>query len=64
MSEINNNEPARVIGYTERRHPAVRQLARACIEIARQRLEKQAANGLSSVPENEPRVLDQGVTHA
>jgi hypothetical protein len=43
MSEI-NNMPVQVTGYEERRHPAIRLLARACIEIARQRLVGQAAD--------------------
>jgi len=42
MSEI-DNRPVRVTGYEERRHPAIRQLARACIALARLRLEQAGA---------------------
>jgi hypothetical protein len=40
VSEI-NNDPVHVTG-DERRHPAIRQLARACIALARLRLEQEA----------------------
>lgn len=53
VSEI-NNEPVRVTGYDERRHPAVRQLARACIEIARQRMERQRTGKPVVVPADSP----------
>ena len=43
MSEI-NNKPVRVTGYDERRHPAIRQLARASIALARLRLERKTAD--------------------
>ena len=40
MSSFDNN-PVRVTGE-ERRHPAIRSLARACIALARLRLEQEA----------------------
>ncbi len=40
--QINNDDrPIRVTGE-ERRHPAIRQIARACIALARLRLEQEA----------------------
>jgi hypothetical protein len=42
MSEI-DNEPVSVTGYEERRQWALQKLARACIELAHQRLERQQA---------------------
>jgi len=45
MTSNNDNQPVHVTGDT-RRHPAIRKLARACIELARVRL--QAAATLSA----------------
>lgn len=42
MSNL-DNEPVRVTGYEEKMHPALRRLARAAIELARQQLERQKA---------------------
>lgn len=43
MSNTNDNTtPVRVTGE-ERRHPAIRKLARACIELARLRLAEKTA---------------------
>jgi hypothetical protein len=47
MSQI-NNEPVRVTGYEERRHPALRKLARACIELAREQLKQRAPSDEST----------------
>ena len=47
MSEINNNPPVVVTGE-ERGHPALRLLARACIALARLRLEQQATGQSAS----------------
>lgn len=41
MSSSSDNMPVHVTGE-ERRHPSIRQLARACIALARLRLEQQA----------------------
>lgn len=55
MSE-NNNVPVRVTGE-ERRHPAIRSLARACLALARLRLEQEAAETKTAA---EPAVADAG----
>ena len=47
MTSNNDNQPVQVTGDT-RRHPAIRKLARACIELARVRL--QAAATLPAGP--------------
>jgi hypothetical protein len=57
----NNNQPVLVTGE-ERRHPAIRLLARACIELARLRLRadqptKEAANKVEAA--NQPLDSDQ-----
>lgn len=48
MSNTNNNS-VRVTGE-ERRHPAIRKLARACIEIARLRLAREKAAQTTPTP--------------
>jgi hypothetical protein len=59
-----NNTPVSVTGYEERRHPAVRQLARACIEIARLRLAQQkVAEELADDESARPAAPEQEVKH-
>jgi hypothetical protein len=58
MSEINNDRPVVVTGE-ERKHPAIRQLARACIEFARLRLEQKVAEQSANRKRSEPA---EGVT--
>jgi hypothetical protein len=45
VSEINNDETPVYVTGEERKHPALRMLARACIQLARLRLEQEAQEG-------------------
>jgi hypothetical protein len=49
----NDNRPVRVTGQ-ERRHPAIRTLARACIELARQKLERERRAEAGQAPDDAP----------
>ncbi|WP_326560040.1 hypothetical protein [Micromonospora sp. NBC_01796] len=50
MSDI-NNRPVAVTGYEERRHVAIRKLARVCIELARLRQRKRSPDEKPGKPE-------------
>lgn len=62
MGEIHNT-PVSVTGYEERRHPAIRQLARACIALARLRLERKTADEPSGDGCPRPAVPEQGASN-
>jgi hypothetical protein len=54
-----DNGPVRVTGE-ERRHPAIRQLARACIELARLRLMRQVPPGDATAAQQESDSGEEG----